>query len=65
MEAKVHERVEREGIVDYRIRPGSIQKRQVGGQPALSFIAEFTTQGEARVAFCRRLEPIVASLNIP
>ncbi len=91
MEAKVLQR-QQEGLPDYHVRPESVQARQVGGQPALSFIAEFTGQGQTRVeymlrvlgkstkahffvmgfpvtedinAFCRRFEPIAASLRIP
>jgi hypothetical protein len=55
MEAKVHERVDREGMPDYHIRPGSVQKRQVGGRPALSFIAEFTSQGQSKVEYMVRV----------
>jgi hypothetical protein len=55
MLAKVRERVERENIAEYHILPTSVQKRQVGGQPALSFIAEFTSQGQTRVEYMVRI----------
>ena len=45
MEAKVLQRQRDNGISDYRVLPDSIQTRQVGGQPALSFIAQFTNSG--------------------
>ena len=30
------------GLVDYRIRFGSVERRRVGGRPALSCVGEFT-----------------------
>jgi hypothetical protein len=36
---------------DYHIRSGSIQKRQVGGHPAMSFIGEYTDRGQLVVDY--------------
>lgn len=30
------------GVADYRIRPGSVERRTVGGRPAVSCLADFT-----------------------
>jgi hypothetical protein len=54
MQAKVLQR-QREGITDYRVRPDSIRTRQVGGQPALSFIAEFASGEQTRVEYMLRV----------
>ena len=40
-EGKTAERV-REGLADYTIRPASVERRTIGGQPAVSFVADFT-----------------------
>jgi hypothetical protein len=54
MEAKVLQR-QHDGFPDYHIRPDSIQNLQIGGQPALSFIAEFTGGGQSRVEYMLRV----------
>jgi len=46
--SKVGQRVAA-GVADYRIRPGSVERRTVGGRPALSCIAEFTQGGVSMV----------------
>ena len=33
------------GMEDYRIRAGSVERRTVGGRPALSCVADFTRNG--------------------
>jgi tetratricopeptide (TPR) repeat protein len=47
MEDKVRERRGREGMKDYRIRPGSVQMRLVGDHPAISFIGEYALHGQS------------------
>jgi erythromycin esterase-like protein len=37
------------GLADYRIRPGSVERRTVGGRPALSCVGEFT-RGDVKMA---------------
>jgi len=54
MQAKVLQR-QWEGITDYRVRPDSIRTRQVGDQPALSFIAEFASGDQTRVEYMLRV----------
>jgi hypothetical protein len=46
---------ERKTKPDFRIRPDSQQKRVIGGHPALSFIADYTDQGQARVQYTVRV----------
>jgi erythromycin esterase-like protein len=47
-EAKAAQRVAA-GLADYRILPGSVERRTVGGRPALSCVGEFT-RGDAKMA---------------
>jgi hypothetical protein len=54
MLAKVRQ-LQREGLTDYHIRADSVQTREVGGQPVLSFVAEFTAQGQSRVEYMVRV----------
>jgi hypothetical protein len=54
MDAKVAQR-QGEGFADYHVRPDSIQTLQVGGQPALSFIAEFNNGRQARAEYMLRV----------
>jgi hypothetical protein len=39
------------GLADYRVRPGSVERRRVGGRPALSCVADFTVNGEKMVEY--------------
>jgi hypothetical protein len=55
IEAKVRQRINDELIVDYQVRPNSIQTRTVGGNPAISFIADFTQNGEPKVEYMVRV----------
>jgi len=56
MEAKVRQRRDKEGMVDYHIRPDSVLSRTVAGKPALSFFADFTNpQGEPAVEYMLRV----------
>jgi hypothetical protein len=54
MEDKVLQR-QRAGLPDYHIRAESVELRQVGDQPALSFIAEFTSAGQTRYEYMLRV----------
>lgn len=47
LQSKIRQR-QRDGLVDYHLREGSVQRRTVTGHPAQSFFAEFTSiaQGE-------------------
>ncbi len=54
MQAKVRQR-QNEGLPDYRVRPDSIRTRQVGGQPALSFVAEFARGDQTRTEYMLRV----------
>src|ERR1039458_9960932 len=47
-EAKAAQRVAA-GVAEYRIRPDSVERRTVGGRPALSCVGEFT-QGNVKMA---------------
>jgi hypothetical protein len=42
MQSKVRQRRDRDGLSDYHILGGSVQRRAVAGRPALSYMAEFT-----------------------
>src|SRR5271157_217521 len=39
------------GLADYRIRSGSVERRTVGGRPAVSCVAEFTRDGVKMVEY--------------
>ncbi len=39
------------GLADYKIRPGSVQRRAVGGRPAVSCLADFTLGGVKMVEY--------------
>ncbi len=54
MNAKVRQR-QKEGFRDYHVLAGSIQPRQIGGQPALSFLGGFTQAGQARAEYMVRV----------
>jgi len=46
LQSKIRQR-QREGLIDYHVREGSVQRRTVTGHPAQSFFAEFTgAQGD-------------------
>ncbi len=47
LQSKIRQR-QREGLIDYHVREGSVQRRTVTGHPAQSFFADFTgiAQGE-------------------
>jgi hypothetical protein len=49
-ESKAAQRVAA-GLADYKIRPGSVQRRKVGGRPALSCLADFTQDGVKMVEY--------------
>ena len=38
-------------FVEYRVRPGSMQTRKVGAQPAISYIADYKENGKAMVEY--------------
>jgi hypothetical protein len=38
---QVHERQTEEGVADYRVRPESVRKLEIGGLPAISFLADY------------------------
>jgi hypothetical protein len=42
---KVRERQTEEGMADYRVRPESARKLEIGGLPAITFIADYTANG--------------------
>jgi erythromycin esterase-like protein len=50
VDAKTAQRVS-SGLTDYKVRDASIQRRTVGGHPALSCIADFTQNGEPMVEY--------------
>jgi hypothetical protein len=54
MNAKVRQR-QKEGFPDYHVMPESVQSRQVGGQPALSFLGGFNQAGQPRVEYMVRV----------
>jgi hypothetical protein len=54
MNAKVRQR-QKEGFPDYHVVPESVQTRQVGGQPALSFLGGFNQAGQPRVEYMVRV----------
>jgi hypothetical protein len=41
----VHERQTEEGVADYRVRPESVRKLEIGGLPAISFLADYMKNG--------------------
>jgi hypothetical protein len=49
-EAKAAQRVA-SGLSDYRIRPGNVTRRTVGGRPALTCVADFTRDGAKWVEY--------------
>jgi len=56
-EYKVVQR-KRQGLSDYRIRPGTYQRRIVHHAPALSWVSEFTDDGEYMVEYLTRIRSV-------
>jgi hypothetical protein len=66
-----------EGLTDYHVQPGSARDLVIGGQPAESFVEEFTAAGKpeaefilhvlgqtTKAHFFLRMAPLMVTLNI-